>query len=174
MIIGWDLSTKLCGWAAGAGDRLPVAGAFELFDRNHLGKHGVEFRSKVMVVHKRFEATHWIVEAPLLTPHDHLWTLQRIYGTSFLMFTLAELLGVHCSFAGHGDAKREWGGRDADKSTMVATAVALGIRLPETLDGGREDAADACGVWKYGVRRFAPQHITQLDSLVWSSRGGLL
>ena len=174
IIIGWDLSTCLCGWAAGAGDRLPVAGAFELFDRAELGKHGVEFRSKVMTVQKRFGATHWIVESPLLTPTDHLWTLQRIYGTSFLMFTLAELMGIECRFASYDEVKREWAGRNATKEDMVATAVAVGVRLPETKEGGREDAADACGAWKHGVRKFAPQHITELDSLIWGSRGGLL
>lgn len=175
MIIGWDLATRLCGWCAGEGDRIPTAGAFELFDRKELGPLGAEFQGNVMRIHRRFPATHWFIEWPLLTPHDALWTLQRLYGVSFLLFTLAEKLGVVAEGVDYDEAKREFGGkRTSTKDHMVFVARKMGVVLPETKDAGQEDAADATAVWKVGIRRVAKHHIQGLDQAIYSGRRVLL
>lgn len=174
MIIGWDLATKKCGWCAGAGDKLPVAGAFVLSERADLGAMGGQFRGYVLGLHKRFPASHWVVEKPLLVPTDLLWTLERIYGLFFLLHTLANALGIVCKSVPYDAVKREWAGPGASKDDMVTLCAQLGITLPATKDDGREDAADACGVWKVGIRHFAKQHLTSWDAAVYRRQGGLI
>lgn len=163
MILGWDLSTKLVGWCAGDGSTVPVAGAFPLSRRADLGELGAEFQGNALEIHKRFGATHWAVESPLLLPTDALWVLERLYGLYFLTHTLANKLGVPCHSATIWDVKRELAGRNADKAQMVAAARRLGVALPKLQSDGQEDAADGVGVWKAGVRKFAPIHLMWID-----------
>lgn len=173
MILGWDLSTKLIGWCAGDGTVVPTAGAFPLSRRHDLGELGAEFQAAALGIHKRFGATHWAVEAPLLTPTDMLWTLERIYGLYFLAHTLANKLGVPCHAPTIWEVKRELVGRTAGKSQMVAAARRLGVALPSLQAYGQEDAADSVGVWKAGVRQFAKHHLAWLDGAL-AGNGRLL
>ena len=50
----------------------------------------------------------------------------------------------------------------------------VGVKLPATKTEGREDAADACGAWKCGVRMFARRHLQALDARIYGSRGAML
>lgn len=174
IILGLDLSTKLNGYCAGPGNRTPVAGAFELFERRDLGRLGCEVQDNILRLHRRFCATHWIVEAPLLTPRDHLWTLRRQYGVSFLVATLATKLKVVCEFVAYDEIKAELGGRGASKDDQVAAALRIGVSLPDTIEGGRRDAADGVGAWKIGVRKHAKHHLQHWDQALYSGIGGLL
>lgn len=171
MIIGWDLSSRLCGWCAGDGSTMPVAGAFELVRREHLGKVGAEFQGHVLRIHKRFPAAGWAVEKPLLLPTDALWSLERIYGVAFLLWTLAEKLGVECKGVSVEQVKSEWGGaRRASKDDMVFVCEKVGIVLPATIDEGRRDAADACGAWKVGLRLFRSPYLARWDSAIYGRK----
>jgi len=178
-LIGFDLAPRLCGWAAGSGEGVPEAGCIKLSDHGKddgaLGKLGAQFQAGVMSLHRRFPASHWICERPLLMPHDARWTLMRTYGLTCLLATIAEKLGVAFCFVDYDEAKIELAGtRKASKADMVFVAEKLGVALPPTKGDGREDAADATAVWKVGVRLFAPQYLKRLDQALYSTRGGLI
>lgn len=176
MLIGWDLGPNLCGWAAGDGSRKPVAGAFKLEEGEDLGELGVEFRNHVLAVHRRFHATHWIVEAPLVIPRrDKLITLRQQYGLSMLLMTLGVSLGVVRRFVDHEEIKRDWAGDPkADKDDMIRMCDRVGITLPKTKAAGKADAADAVGAWKVGVRLYARQHLARWDQALYRRQGALV
>ena len=176
MLMGWDLAPTLCGWAAGDGSRLPIAGAFHLDEGVELGALGVEFQNRALSLQRRFQATHWLIEAPLHVPRrNKLIVLRQQYGLSFLLATLGVRLGVTCRFVDYDEVKRYWTGDDkAKKDQMIAMCVKLGITLPPTKAAGRADAADACGVWKVGVRLFARQHLTRWDQALYRRQGALV
>jgi len=176
-LIGWDLGSAKCGWAAGAGDTVPVASGFRLdpITPAEIGDLGSQFTDRVMAVHKRFpKATHWISERPLLVPTDHRFTLEQLMGLSFLLATLGRRLGKTVKLVENGEAKMALAGRHASKDDMVRMAEHLGVKLPVQKVDGREDAADAVGVWLVGIRLYARQHLTRWDQAIYSNRGGLL
>jgi Holliday junction resolvasome RuvABC endonuclease subunit len=72
--------------------------------------------------------------------------------------------------------KRELAGFSrAAKEDMVATALKVGIKLPETKDGGQEDAADAVAAWLTGIRAYARRDVRDAwDRRLHSPRGMLL
>lgn len=181
-VIGWDLGSQRNGWAAWGGVGVPIAGAFRL-DRvtpEQLGDMGVQFKTRVLEVHRRFpQATHWVSERPITKPTDVLFTQERLMGLSCLLQTIGRSLGKVCRMVDNGAAKREWAGRGPDgspatKDMMIAIAERVGIELPLTDADGREDAADACGVLKVGVRLFARPYLERLDRAVYGSRGALI
>lgn len=176
MIIGWDIATRLCGWCAGTGETVPVAGAFRLLtEYPDCGKKAAEFRYRVLQIHGRFPATHWLMEGPLLLPSDKLSTLRQIYGLEWQLEAIAYELGIKCEERPPGDVKLELAGnRKATKEDMIAMALKIGVTLPETLDLGRKDAADATGAWKLGVRLYAPKLSPEWDRRLYSARGALL
>lgn len=178
-MIGWDLNTKCCGWAAGDPPDLPTAGAFRLFERSDLGKLGGEFRARVLEIHRRFPADRWLVEAPLLMRHDSLDTLERQYGIQFLLHTLANSLGIVCEKVPWEEVKLELGGKKVngawpDKEAQAKAAERMGVRLPATMADGRGDAADGVGVWKVGVRRHFRSQLEPYDRRIYSYRGVML
>lgn len=174
MIIGFDLSTHLCGWCAGDGSTIPTADAFRLQEQRDLGLLGCNFQQQVLSLHARFPASVWALEKALLMPHDNLYTLERQYGLAMILMVLARKLGITCRRYGVAEVKKEFAGKNATKPEMVAMAVKLGIALPRRANEGREDAADAAGVWRLGVRDFAKQHIQRWDAAIYGSRGALL
>lgn len=188
-LIGWDLGTARNGWCAGSGEKLPAVGAFRLTKIEdaqpicQIGDMGAEFTSAVLHVHERFpQATHWVAERPLLITQpsagrpyaDKRFNLERLYGLSCLLQTLGRKLGKVCAMVEPGQAKLEFAGRGATKDQMVAIAERLGIPLPKFDTDGREDIADACGVWKVGVRLFARRYLHLWDGAIYRRRGELL
>ncbi|HEY5409273.1 MAG TPA: hypothetical protein VIJ94_00975 [Caulobacteraceae bacterium] len=184
-LIGWDLGTARNGWCAGGGESTPVAGGFRLgrVTPDEIGDMGCEFSARVMDVSKRYpQATHWISERPLLfmratddRPYaDDRFKVERLMGLSCLLQTIGRKLGKVCKMVEPGSAKMEFAGRHASKDMMVEMALALGIELPEHDADGREDAADACGVWKVGLRLFARHHLQRFDGAIYTRRGSLV
>jgi hypothetical protein len=186
-VLGWDLATKLCGFCGGDGASTPIAGAFRLHNREVPAELGVEFKTHVLTLQRRFEADAWAVEEPLFAPTDHLWTVERLIGLWFLLHTLAGSLGIPCESVNQGDVKKEWGGfagklpgetsdqrRRRHKELAAEMAERMGIVLPETQAAGRFDAADASGVWKWGLRKFKAPNWQHWDMVVHGHRGALL
>jgi hypothetical protein len=176
VIIGWDIATHLTGWCAGTGETVPVADAFRLADVGlEYGAKAAEFRDLVHRVHRRFPATHWIFESPLLVPGDKLATLRQIYGLEWQLEEIAHELGIICREETPRRVKMELAGfSKADKIDMVRCAEKIGVSLPATIEAGRYDAADATGAWKLGVRLYAPRFAPEWDRRLYSSRGALL
>lgn len=176
-VIGWDLGSQRCGWAACDFERPPIAGAFRLAHctPDTIGDMGSEFTDQVMDVHRRYPgSTHWVSERPLLRPVDNRFKVERLHGLSFLLQTIGRRLDITCRMVEPRDVKSEFAGRHASKDQMVAMALKLGISLPEKLVDGREDAADAVGVLKVGVRLFARNYLEKWDQAIYSNRGHLL
>jgi hypothetical protein len=187
LIIGWDLATKLNGWTAGDGSCPPVAGAFELFNREVPAELGCEFKDHVLRIHERYPADFWAVEEPFMTPIDKVWKVQRLMGLWFLLHTLAGSLGIRCESVDQDVVKREWGGkagrlpgesseqrRRRHKELAVEMAERMGIQLPATQARGKFDAADASGVWKWGLRESRNPNWQRWDMVVHGHRGALL
>lgn len=173
MLLGFDLSPGLCGWCAGDGAEVPLAGAFALTDsKQDYGVLGAQFQSEVMALHRRFPAEAWGIERPLLIPmRDSRHTLIRNYGVFFLLCTLAAKLDIQCRHFDVSEVKLEMGSRKLDKAGMIRMALRLGIALPKTTAAGRDDAADAAGVWKCMVRHFAKRHLSKWDTALYSNSG---
>lgn len=187
MIIGWDLATKLNGWCAGNGSCPPQAGAFELHRREVPAELGVDFKLHVLQIHERFPADFWAVEEPFMTKIDQVWKVQRLMGLWFLLHTLAGSLGIECRSVDQDVVKREWGGkagklpgetaeqrRRRHKLLAVEMAEGMGILLPATESRGRFDAADASGVWKWGLRAAGNPNWRRWDMVVHGHRGALI
>lgn len=177
MLIGFDLGSAKCGWCAGTGETAPLAGGFRLdpVTPETLGNLGAQFTDHVLKVHRQFpSATHWLSERPILKPTDVRWTLERLMGLSFLLLTLGTRLGKITKLIDSGESYRQFGVKPGDKDGMVLVAERIGIVLPPVKADGREDAADAAGVWSVGVRLFARPYLERLDRAVYGSRGGLL
>lgn len=187
MIIGWDLATKLNGWCAGDGSAIPIAGAFLLTRREVPAELGCDFKSHVLSIHRAYPADFWAVEEPFFTPHDDRWTVQRLMGLWFLLHTLAGSLGIECASVDQGEVKAEWGGfagkikgessaqrRRRHKQLAVEMAERMGIVLPSSEAAGKFDAADASGVWKWGLRKSKNPRWQRWDMVVHGHRGALI
>jgi hypothetical protein len=187
-LIGWDLATKLNGYAAGDGSTPPTAGAFKLTQREVPAELGCEFKGHVLRIHAAHPADAWFVEEPLINPkNDVLWTVERLIGLWFLLHTLAGSLGIPCTSINQGDVKKEWGGfakrlpgetsdqrRHRHKLLSAEMAERMGVILPQKEAQGRFDAADASGVWKCGLRLAKNPYWQRWDMRVHGHRGALL
>jgi Holliday junction resolvasome RuvABC endonuclease subunit len=175
VILALDLAPRKTGWCAGKGQEVPTAGAL-LSEADSLGELGATLWSGLESLRRRFEPTHIIVEAPIKAPHDSLLTLRKLYGMGFLTETFAAVYSIPYTEADLRAVKRELtGSSQADKDQMVHMAEKCGVALPRYKAHGREDAADAFGVWLIGVRL----HASRLDSERWDKlihgrRGAML
>lgn len=176
-VIGFDLGSRKCGWCAGSGDAVPRAGGFRLTEitQDNIGDLGAEFLAKIAAIDDAFpQSTHWVYERPIKKPTDHLFTLERLYGLAFALATYGRQRGKIVYPVDNGDAKLQLAGRNASKDDMVHMALHLGVELPAQKVDGREDAADAVGVWAVGIRLFARDKLERIDRAIYSKRGGLL
>jgi hypothetical protein len=187
VIIGWDLATKSNGWCAGEGDKPPTAGAFTLVNREIPADLGCEFKGHVLALHRRFPATLWAVEEPIMKPTDDRWTVSRLMGLWFLLHTLAGSLDIECISVDQGVIKSEWGGfagklpgetspqrRRRHKQLAVEMAEKMHIVLPASEAKGRFDAADAAGCWKVALRKSKSPYWQRWDMLVHGHKGALI
>lgn len=190
VIGGFDLAPRKCGWCFGDGSAIPTAGAFRLLNKldDDLGRMLEEFRVATDHLLDRYRPGVVMIEKPILPgsgefKHQVMGSLlQR--RAQFCMGPFLEWMclrrGIICQEADPSWVKaalgvsRKDGDSKAQKRAMVAAAEKLGIRLPKTLDDGREDAADAVGCWKVGVRYHAPQFLPAWDRKVFAPRGALI
>jgi hypothetical protein len=194
LIIGWDLAPRKCGWCAGDGASVPLAGGFRLPGiGDNIGQLLDELKQQVDVIHNRFDPDVVMFESPIL-PSGHgpavMGSLdQRRVQMSqsafleWLVLDRARRLGRHiiCEEADVYEVKYALTGRkrpgktsQEQKDAMVAAALKIGVSLPIHKIDGREDAADAVGAWLVGVRYHAKKYLPEWDRRVWSPKGALL
>lgn len=175
MLIGFDLATRKSGWCAGTGEAVPDVGAILLPQVDaDLGMMLDLFDQRVAVLIDRFKPTHFIYEAPILLRSDKLLTVRKLYALGAHLEFMARRAGILCCEESLKALKIELAGRrNADKADMVAAALKVGVKLPDTLADGREDAADAFAAWLIGVRCYARPHSAAWDRRLWSSRSAL-
>lgn len=185
MLLAFDLATRLCGWTAGDGRSIPVAGAFKMAQHGEdIGAMLGELDDNLNALFDRFQPTHVCFEAPIL-PQGRRGDGGSVVGSLLVRRKLFNL-GGHLEFVCHrrgiacGEEevraiKRELAGTTkAQKADMVAAAEKIGVRLPATQAAGREDAADSVGVWLLGLRRIEPALSAEFDRRLYSSRGLLV
>lgn len=182
MIVAFDLAPRKCGWVAGSGATIPTAGGFRLtHDLEDLGGCLEALRQEVASVFARFRPSIVLYEEPIL-PMSGGKSVVGSLAQRRLQFAQGAFLewmsldrGVRCREVSVFDVKQALAGtKRAEKPDMVAMATRLGVRLPAQKVDGREDAADALGVWLVGVRFYAKQFAPDWDRRVWSPRGAML
>jgi Holliday junction resolvasome RuvABC endonuclease subunit len=174
VISGFDTATRLTGWAVGDGSRLPTVGVWDFPQVGaDLGELGYQFERALIRHLDSYGTTHVMYEAPIVTPHDKLLTIRKLYGLGFLLETVCKRRGIICEEVSWADIKVEMtGSTKATKDDVVAVARRLGIDLPA--GEGAKDAADATGAFLIGVRNYARQYSTRWDQAIHSRRGGLI
>jgi hypothetical protein len=185
MICGLDLGSRLTGWCVGDGRTVPSCGAFEFPQVGaDLGALGDLLWRNLDSLWRDYPFRRIMLEAPILIVNDrrrgtdNLLKLRKLYGISFVVETWARrhpsgpILVEETSLQ---SLKKELAGSvKADKAAMVAVAERLGLRLPEHLSHGREDAADAFAAWLVGLRFYAKPESARWDQAIYSRRGFLI
>ncbi len=154
MIVALDLATRLCGYCAGRGDKVPVADAFKL------AQHGEDIGAMLVELDANV---------------DSLLTRRKLFNVAGHVEFMCAKRGISCAEEEVRTIKRELSGSTkASKDDMVRAAEKVGVRLPTALSDGREDAADAFGCWLLGLRHQDRTLSARWDRVLYSSRGALL
>lgn len=176
MLAGLDLGSQLSGWCVGDGASVPIAGAWAFHQvEDDLGALGVQLWDDLDRLHRRFGLTQIVYEAPIFVPGDKLLKLRKLYGMGVVVETWARKNGVACNEASVKALKRRLAGAaGASKDDMVWAAEKMGVVLPEQINQGRRDAADAVAAWLVAVQFYARTHLSRWDRVLYSARGALL
>lgn len=185
MILCLDLATRLNGWCAGDGSKVPACDAFKLDQHGEdIGAMLAELDAKLCALMDRFSPALVCYEAPILPQNRRKGDGGAVMGSLLVRRKLMSLgsfveyrchmRGVSCAEAGVQAIKRELGGKShASKDDMVAAALKCGVPLPETEAAGRKDAADAFGIWLLALRHTDKARSAEWDRRLYSSRGAL-
>lgn len=176
VLLGLDPGSRRMGWCYGTGEGLPRCGAWVF------PQAGQSLGAMLTYVHEPLcqlltdqhiaEAAY---EAPILTPHDRLGALRKTYSLGGHIEFVCTDYGIVCSEVDLRAVKRELAGmKTADKSDMVAAAEKLGVVLPASEAQGREDAADALGVWLLLLRARNRRLSSRFDAALWGGRANRL
>ena len=184
MLLGVDLAPRKCGWCAGDGSTIPLAGGFRLSaDISDLDGVLEETRGFLTVILERFRPAAVMIESPIL-PGSHgsgpvmgsLAQRRAQFGqNAFVRWLVRYGNGIPCAEVDLWQIKDALtGNKRAEKGDMVLAAERLGIVLPEALANGREDAADAVGAWLVLLRQHDKNLSQQWDRRIHSPRGAKL
>ncbi len=182
MILALDLSSRLNGFCAGSGLITPVADAFKLAQHNDdLGAMLAEFDDNLCALIKRFSPDLLVYESPILPSAGgsavmgSLLTRRKLFALGAFVEYVCHRIGIPCAEEHVRTIKKELSGSGkASKETMVACALKCGISLPETLAAGREDAADAFGLFLLALRHTDKTLSAQWDRKLHGARGLLI
>lgn len=159
-ILALDISVEGCGWAAGAPDGDPRFGTVRLPNRGQdMGATGCAFEKwldAMMVVEKPVVVAF---EAPLLIgPRTHFQTARKLMGLAFLCETIATRHDARCYEENNATLKKWFAGHGrAEKPDMIAVAKRYGWDVQD------HNAADACALWAFTVKNFAPKHAGRFE-----------
>ena len=175
-LAGLDLGSQLSGWCVGDGASVPVADAWVYTQvEDDLGALGAALWADLDRLHRRFGLGVVLYEAPILVPGDKLLKLRKLYGMGVIVETWGKQNGVRVEEASVRALKKALAGYSgADKDAMVWAAEKMGVKLPDQINRGRRDAADAVAAWLIAIRYHAKHHQTRWDRVLYSARGALL
>jgi hypothetical protein len=101
--------------------------------------------------------------------------MRKRFGIDMMLECCCRDWGVVCEEEAFGVIKRSLAGfAGAKKADMVFAADKMGVELPKLPAHGREDAADAVGIWLVAIQHYARQHLAHWDQVLYSARGALL
>lgn len=175
VLLGIDPGSRRMGYCIGDGRGLPFASAWR-FDQcgDDLGEMAVLILRDLRNLVSRERPAVIAYEAPILRPTDRLGPLRKTYSLGTLIELVGKERAVRVEEVDIRAVKRELAGfATAEKPEMVAASEKIGMGLPLTKADGREDAADAFGVWLLLLRSRSPKLSAQFDAKLWGSRGGL-
>lgn len=186
MLLGLDLAPRKCGWCAGDGRSVPEVGGFRILsDLEDLAGVLEETRVNLVPILQRFKPTAVMIECPILPANRQRGAGGPVVGSlaqrraQFAQNGFAEWLivssGIEC-FEDDLWAIKDalTGNKFATKDDMVSMALRLGVKLPNVLADGREDAADAVGAWLLLLRGHDKSLAAEWDRRLYGSRGALL
>lgn len=176
VLLGLDPGTRRMGYCYGTGEDLPTAGAWR-FDQcgDQLGKmlHVIGGELKGLIAREGVDELAY--EGPIKKPYDALMALRKTFSLGAHIEFVAYQCGLPYSEVNIKGVKKELAGfAQADKTDMIYAAEKLGVGLPLTKAEGREDAADALGVWLMLLRARNKRLSGEFDRRLWSARGALL
>lgn len=179
MILAFDLSTRRNGWCAGAGLEIPTAGAFVLPQTgDDIGQMLALLDDQLSGLFDRYQPALAVYESPILPQGAGRSTLmirRKLFALGAHLEFVCKRRGVQCAEFHLRAIKKELGGSGyASKADMTYAAERLGVKLPETQAAGREDAADAAGLWLLALRHMDPKAAARFDTRLWTGRGALV
>jgi Holliday junction resolvasome RuvABC endonuclease subunit len=172
VLLGLDPGSQRMGWCVGDGTKIPDAGAWR-FDQagDDLGLMLRQLHNCLVPLIRERGVTAVCYEKPILMRHDTLGRLRKTLNLGGHIEYVCDALAIPCSEVTAQDVKRELGGKAfAGKDAMVAAAQQLGVALPVAKADGREDAADALGVWLLLLRNRSRDLSWQFDQALWGRR----
>lgn len=175
MLLGLDPGSQRMGWCVGSGDVLPFTGAWRFEQTgDDLGAMLAQLDGHLSHLLDNSGVTNVAYEAPILLRHDSLARLRKTLSLGAHIEFACHQRGIPCSEVRLQDVKRELSGNArAEKDLMVTAAQKLGIALPTSKADGREDAADAVGVWLLLLRAHDPERSREFDRRLFGVRGQL-
>jgi Holliday junction resolvasome RuvABC endonuclease subunit len=178
-VLAFDLAPGSSGYCVGDGQGVPTAGAWRFPPLgDDLGALAAHMQDQAGALIREHQPDLVAYEAPILVTKgrhggrsDTLADLRRIYGLGVVLELTCVRFGVRVAEVDLRRVKKVMtGDHQATKSQVVRAAMGLGIPLPTTKDEGREDAADAVGVWMIGL-----SEVDGSAAAPWLARlGGLL
>jgi Holliday junction resolvasome RuvABC endonuclease subunit len=175
VLLGLDPGSQRMGWCVGDGDGLPTVGAWRFEQTGaDLGAMLEQLHGQLVALVDRHDVTHVAYERPILLRHDTVERLLKTYNLGGHVQWFCRTNEIPCRTVGIQEVKRELAGMaSAGKSDMVYAAEKLGVALPLTRADGREDAADALGVWLLLLRQLDRAKSQEFDRRLWGARGQL-
>lgn len=172
VIAGLDIGINLTGFCVGDGSDIPKAGAWKFTEvGSDLGDLAKQFDHACWAMIVDYGVTHIIYEAPFLNRYrDQVLYLRKRFGLDMHLEFLCATNGIICEEEPVSGVKKELAGKKAAKADMVRAAEKIGVVLPAKDAWGREDAADAVGVWLVGIRHYAKQYQTRWDQALYGGR----
>lgn len=172
MLLGLDPGSQRMGWCVGNGEEIPEAGAWR-FDQagDDLGLMLRQLHQCLQPMLLTYGVKSVCYEKPILMRHDTLGRLRKTLSLGGHIEWVCDDLGIECSEVKIQDVKRELAGKAfAEKDAMVKAAQQLGVSLPTAKADGREDAADALGVWLLLLRNRSRDLSYRFDQALWGRR----
>ncbi len=171
---GLDLGMTLTGFCTGSGERLPTAGVWRMLPVGaDLGALIDQFDQALAAHIDQHRPDCVAYEAPILLRRDALLTLRKTYSLGAHLEWTCRRRGIECSEVDLRAVKLELAGmQSASKEDMTAAAEKVGLVLPS--GPGREDAADAFGVFLLLLRARSRLLSSRFDAALYGGRANSL
>lgn len=175
MLSAFDPGSRRMGFCVGDGTKLPVCGAWRFPQAGeNLGAMLVWLDDELERHFDQYRPVACCYEAPILLRHDTLGRVRKTFSLGAHIEYVCQRRSVPCFEVPLQAVKAALAGTGSDKDAMVLAAERLGVELPASKADGREDAADAVGVWLAFLRAREPAATVKFDRALHGSFRGEL